>query len=564
MTIKIHKLVQGSSEWHAFRAEHDTASEASAMMGAKPNATRTELLRLKATGSEKEFSAWVQKHLLDKGHVVEASARPLAELVIGEALYPVTVTNSDYPGKSASLDGIVEDYSAIWECKSWNEAKAAQAEAGSIPEEDLWQVVQQLMLSGAETCLYTVTDGTPERTKNLVFSASQSHFKQLQDGWQQFNYDKADYEHVASAPQVVGEAVEALPAVFAKVTGQVSVQDNFSSFEKALRHFLAEVLITEPTTDQDFADLDLQIKALKKAEAALDAAETQMLAQVQEVNSLKTTKDMLSELVRKNRILAEKLLATKKEELKLAIRQSGEKALADFIVITDQSFEGRARMPAYSGNFAVVMKGKRTISSLQDAVDTELARCKIEVNNTAERIHTNLASLREIATGYEFLFRDRLELVLKENESLVLIARQRVTDHKKAEEEKIETARVEAVRVERERADKEVEDKKKSAEAELEASAPQPDPLPQEVVTKAVTKAEDQPAAQPVKEVAGPVETQADTQKSVVTLISAKALLRGVADGVVPMSVITIDMAALTLACEQAGFALPGTTWSRE
>ena len=90
--MKIHNLIQGSPEWNALRAQHNTASEASAMMGASKKTTRSELLRLKATGSEKEFSEWVQKNLLDKGHEIEAKALPIAEDIIGGELFPVTGT----------------------------------------------------------------------------------------------------------------------------------------------------------------------------------------------------------------------------------------------------------------------------------------------------------------------------------------------------------------------------------------------------------------------------------------------------------------------------------------
>lgn len=556
MSIVIHPLIQGSTAWAAFRALNDTASEASAMKGASTKTTRSELLRLKSTGSEKEFSAWVQKNLLDKGHTIEAAIRPHIEAEIGDDLYPVTITNTDYPGKSAALDGMTEDRSVIWECKSWNEAKAECVRQRTIPAEDIWQVVQQLTLSEADRCIYTVSDGTPEHTLSTEFQLSPALRKELLDGWEQFNKDKAEYEHVAAAPQVVGESVEALPAVFAKVTGEVSVQDNFSTFEKALRHFLAEKLITEPKTDQDFADLDLQIKALKKAEAALDAAETQMLAQVQSVNDLKSTKDMLSELVRKNRLMAEKLLASKKEEIKLAIRKGGETALADYLDEVDAGFEGRARLPNIVGNFLVVMKGKRTIASLQDAVDTELARCKIEVNNTAEKIRTNLETLREIAAGYEFLFRDRLDLVLKDNESLALIAKQRVDEHKKAEAEKIEAAKVEAARVERERIEKEAADKKAADEA---AAKPVVEAAPVVVAEPVVAE----PARGAPEKAAPLTEPQGSTAQSVVTITSVKALLQGVIDGAVPLAVISLDMQALALACEKAGHALPGTTWGK-
>ena len=75
------------------------------------------------------------------------------------------------------------------------------------------------------------------------------------------------------------------------ISGSIAVKDNFRTFETALRDFLESCLIPERETDQDFADLDLQIKTLKKAEEALNSAEAMMLAQIQSVDEVKRKKD---------------------------------------------------------------------------------------------------------------------------------------------------------------------------------------------------------------------------------------------------------------------------------
>src|SRR5207248_1047424 len=112
-------------------------------------------------------------------------------------------------------------------------------------------------------------------------------------------------------------------------TGSIAIADNFKVFETAMRDFLEHRLIREPKTDQDFADLDLQIKAMKGAEAALDAAEGQMLAQIESVDQAKKNKDMLHKLVRDNRLMAEKLLASEKERRKGEIVAGGLSALRE-------------------------------------------------------------------------------------------------------------------------------------------------------------------------------------------------------------------------------------------
>jgi predicted phage-related endonuclease len=93
--MKTHDLIQGSPEWASFRLGHHGASEAAAMLGLSTRVTRGELLRMKATGTPQRFSDWVQERILDYGHAVEAMALPIVERMIGDDLYPVTVSEDD-------------------------------------------------------------------------------------------------------------------------------------------------------------------------------------------------------------------------------------------------------------------------------------------------------------------------------------------------------------------------------------------------------------------------------------------------------------------------------------
>jgi len=425
----VRELIPGSPEWLAYRSEKNrrNASEASAMMGASKDTKRNELLHMKSTATQKEFSDWVRKHILDAGHASEEAARHITEEELCEELYPISVADDD-EYLSASLDGATESVEVIWEHKQWNKSKAESVRAGIIPEEDKWQVVQQLVITRAKYCIYTVSDGTPEKRVSMHYSLQDGDEKRLRAGWAQFDEDLANYTPEDKKPEVVAEAVKDLPAVFVEVKGEVAVQNNFSTFEKALRYFLDEILISDPRTDQDFADLDLQIKALKKAEDALQSAENYMLAQIQEVSDLKQTKDMLYDMARKNRLASEKLLSAQKEKIKLEIRDGAINAFAEHVSSLNKRL-GNAYMPTIATDFPGVMKGKRTIESLQNAVDTELARAKIEASDVAEKISSNLESLRELASDHKHLFADVRELVLKPNDDLVTLIKARITEH---------------------------------------------------------------------------------------------------------------------------------------
>ena len=138
---------------------------------------------------------------------------------------------------------------------------------------------------------------------------------------------------------------------------------------------------------------------MKGAEAALDAAEAQMLAQIQTVDTAKKTKDMLAQLVRTNRLMAEKLLASEKERRKAEIVADGQAKLREHIsALTRRT--GVAIMGA--GDFAGVIKGKKNLASMEDAISTELARCKIEANRVADLIDENRRAMDAADAGHLF------------------------------------------------------------------------------------------------------------------------------------------------------------------
>ena len=117
--MQTHNLTQGSPEWLAFRASHCTASDAAAMLGISPYKTREALLQEKATGIRPEVDAATQRRF-DEGHRLEALARPLAEKIIGEELYPVTGSSDEYPRLAASFDGLTLLGDTAWEHKTLN------------------------------------------------------------------------------------------------------------------------------------------------------------------------------------------------------------------------------------------------------------------------------------------------------------------------------------------------------------------------------------------------------------------------------------------------------------
>ena len=298
--MKIVNLLQGSPEWHAHRAQHFNASDAPAMMSCSPYKTRDELIAELATGVTPEVGA-AQQRIFDAGHQFEALARPLAEEIIGEDLYPVVGADGKY---SASFDGLTMLEEEGFEHKSLNSAlREAMTEGCSgtdLPLQYQVQMEQQAMVSGCERILFMASKWETDRSTGEMSLIEERHCwytpnlelrAQIEAGWEQLERDVAGYVVPAAAPvKVVAEAVATLPVVFGHVAGDLTVKHNLPAFEAAWGEFLANTLIRDPETDQDFAELEQQVKAMEAAEAQLEAAEEAALSGTEVLSKFITLK----------------------------------------------------------------------------------------------------------------------------------------------------------------------------------------------------------------------------------------------------------------------------------
>lgn len=403
--MHIHDLAQGTEVWNAFRLTHFGASEAAAMLGISKKVRRTELLHMKKTGTPKEFSDWVQKNILDHGHEVEALARPIVERIIGEDLYPVTCSDGAI---SASCDGLTISENRGWEHKQWNADLAAAVASKQLPDEFMAQPQQCLMVTGAEVWTFTVSDGTEKNMVSMDILPDPVWFKRIRAGWEQFEKDLADYVPQVAEPEAVGRTPESLPALRIEVTGMVTA----SNLEQFKEHALSVFgrINRELTTDQQFADAEKTVKWCKDIEERLAAAKQHALSQTESIDALFRTIDEISAEARATRLELDKLVEARKKQIRIDIQNDGVGALAKHIESLNAEIQP-LKLVTPPVDFAAAMKGKRTIDSLRDAVDTTLAGAKIKANEIAAETRSRLTWFNEHAKGYEFLFPDLQEII---------------------------------------------------------------------------------------------------------------------------------------------------------
>lgn len=433
--FELLQLIQGSPEWLDHRQKYRNASDTPAVTGSSKYKSRAAFMKERATGIVPEVDAATQRRF-DDGHHFEALARPLMEKIIGEDLFPVVGVNGQW---SASFDGLTMMGDVNAEHKTLNDAIRACNSADELPSMYREQMEHQMMVSGAEKSLFMATkwkmndagEYELEEEKHFWYLPNSTLRSLIVAAWDQFEKDLANYEFPEEKQVLVADVVKDLPAVMVQVYGSVSIVDNFALFEVALRDFIDNKLVRSPQTDQDFVDLDEQIKSLKKAEDALDAAEVQMIAQVASVDSMKRTKDMLHKLARDNRLMAEKLLKAEKENRKAELVAKTKEAFGRHLVtLIERSGEGMAHM--ITPNFAGEITKLKSLDSMRDKLSVALANAKVDANAMADRVDANRRTVEDMT-----LFPDFAQVCTKAPDDFAALLAMRTAARKEAEEKRL-------------------------------------------------------------------------------------------------------------------------------
>ncbi|HHA2515040.1 TPA: YqaJ viral recombinase family protein [Stenotrophomonas maltophilia] len=448
--MKTVELIQGTPEWHAHRAQHLNASDAPAMLGASTNHSRTDLIRELAAGVPREFSDFVQERVIDPGHEFEAQARAIAEQLVGEDLYPVTGVAGKY---SASFDGLTLLEDIAWEHKRLNQTLRDAMFDGctgtDLPLMYQIQMEHQAMVSQCERVFFMAsewrqTSGGWElvEERHCWYMPNPALRARIVAGWAQLEADVAAFEPgPASEPAPVGRAPETLPALSIQVTGMVTAS-NLAEFKENALAVLGSIN-RELQSDEDFANAEKTVTWCKGVEERIEATKQQVLGQTADIDAVFRTMDDVAAETRKIRLELDKLVAKRKEERRTEIGNTARRAVIDHIQGINETLGAHAMpMPAtLVADLQAAIKGKRSFSSMQDAVDAVATNAKITASQAADRIRANIAILAEHA-DYATLFADRVQLcATKTPEDLRNLVAARIAEHQQAEQARLDAER---------------------------------------------------------------------------------------------------------------------------
>lgn len=444
--MKRHDLIQGTPEWHEFRATHFGGSDAPAMMGVSPYKTRTELLKEKAVGISREVDPAAQRRF-DDGHRYEAMARPLAAAKIGEEIYPVVGSDGVL---GASLDGMTMLGDVIWEHKSMNDEIRACFSMDDLPLVYRVQCEHNLRVSGAERCLFSATkwdaDGQLIEERHIWITPDLTLRSKIIAGWDLFTEDLSNFrleDHAVAVEKPVGKAPELLPALHIEVTGMVTASNLDAFSEHAIAVF--QGIKTDLATDEDFANAEKTVRWCKDVEERLEAAKQHALSQTETIDALFRAIDSITEEARQKRLKLTKLVKDRKEEIRLKIVQGGNQQLADHIAKLNARIGGNW-MPRIEPGFAEAIKGLKSLDSIKDAVSTALANAKIHANEVADRIEMNRKALVTVDADLIHLFPDFASVCNNDPAMFSALIEQRYAKHQERVEAeakaKVESAAV--------------------------------------------------------------------------------------------------------------------------
>lgn len=395
-----HNLIQGSSAWHQFRATHFGASEASAMLGLSPYKTRAQLLNEKKTGFIPEVDAQTQK-VFDKGHAVEALARPIVEKMIGEELSPMTFSNGKL---SASCDGLSFMGDVAWENKQFNVKLFTQVSNGELPEAYWPQCQQVIYCSGAEKLFFTVSDGTEDRTAGVWVYPDADKQGLLVAGWEQFEQDLSTHVPPVIVAKVEAETMQTLPVPNVVVRGEITAS-NLTEITPLFDNYITGIK-TELSTDQDFADAEANAKNCRETANRIKSLRANIIAQMVDVNAVDSTLANYEEAFNKIGLRLEKAVKEQKDTLKSQAIIKARLDYADFVAELNKTIPSEICLMSQRlicPDFQDAIKGVKTIETMQSRIDSALANGKAEATILAADVKTKLAYIGEASKGYEHL-----------------------------------------------------------------------------------------------------------------------------------------------------------------
>ncbi|MBR5950401.1 MAG: YqaJ viral recombinase family protein [Actinomycetaceae bacterium] len=427
-------LEQGTPEWLAHRKNYFNASDAPVMLGLSPYKSRSTLLQERRTGVSADVPLAVQARF-NEGHRVEALARAWVETtILGEDLSPLVGIEGNL---SASFDGITFCGDVVFEHKLLNDTiRKALPQRGensldNLPEHYKVQMEQQLLVSGAEKCLFVASAWTPEPENRRIderygwYFPDKKRRQTIVRGWMQFQQDLGgeSKEEPVYPIKVASQDAANLPVPRIALSGNLSTKSNLEDVEVQLDSYI-ESLPTQPESEDDFQECATAAKKLKEAEDALRQILEDGLMSVTGYAEVREKIDAMCAKARETRLICEKAWDAENRSRKNKLVEEAQSKWDTYIKkMTAKVKRDGFTLIVEAPNFAEAIKGQRS----PESIDNKLSAALIDAQATADIVVQKVLSNFKLLDKYKdfwFLFMDSNRLVYQESEAL----QQEITD----------------------------------------------------------------------------------------------------------------------------------------
>lgn len=457
--MQIINLEQGSPEWHAHRERCFNASDVPAMLGISPYKSRTQLLDEMASGIVPDVDAATQRRF-DDGHRFEALARPMAEKILDDDLYPVIATEDKYGLSrflSASSDGLNMSITKNFEYKSLNDdLRDVFDNDKPLLELHTSQMEQQHMVFGVDETLFAAgkfdanNEVVDQRTR--IYKSDMAMRERIIAGWKQFEIDLANHKPTVISEMPKAEVTIDLPALFVHAKGEITTH-NMDEFGTALAAKLAEVRAIALVNDQDFSNAKEAAKKFRETAKSIALSQKQMLAQTETIGEASLKMEAWVKDLNATALQLEK--DVEKEDLakKTAMVTAAGLQFHEYVEALEAGIRP-IKLNLMRQDFASAIKGKRNYASMQDAVDTMLSQVKSAASAQTKDVIAKLAwyadtnewensdTEKRFGNGrYCHMFRDMQALMAKPMEDFTLTITSRIEKQKADESARLETER---------------------------------------------------------------------------------------------------------------------------
>jgi len=269
--------------------------------------------------------------------------------------------------------------------------------------------------------------------------------------------------------------MNAITSLVVKVSGQIT-ESNFDSWKVDLINRI-KASNRHLSTDDDFVDAQDTVKDFKNAENELVETKARALQEAADIQQLFDAIDEISGETRQARLSLEKQIKVRKEQLKSELVEKYfdladgyynrlEDERKDFLSIAWKAF--------HKSDFVDSIKGKKTIKSMESALQSTLDQIQANIDEVEEMVDKNAQLIDSIATDHMALFQDRKSLLAMSSDVVESTIEKRIAVFEAEELRRIEAQRLEreAKKAEEQRItdEKAIEEKRISDQAAANAS----------------------------------------------------------------------------------------------